>query len=122
MTAEPSQPRALAPRLPPVRAPRGLSAESRTLWRALVSQYSFEPHHLQILERACESLDRLRQAQAAIAKDGAYVRDRFGGLKAHPGVAVERDSQNAFLRAVRELGLDIEAPESPRAPSRWRGT
>jgi hypothetical protein len=66
----------------------------------------------------------MREAQAAIAADGAYVTGRFGP-KAHPGIAVERDSRLAMLRAFRELGLDVEIPssrartEAARA-GRWR--
>lgn len=115
---------ALAPtRLPssaPVpRPPRHLSRESRALWAGIVREFDLERHHLAVLERACEALDRLRQAQAEIAADGITVMDRHGAPKLHPAVNVERDSRIAFLRAVRELGLDLEAPTS-RPPSRWR--
>lgn len=103
-------------RIPP--APRHLSTEAKALWRSIVREFELETHHLSVLERACESLDRLRQAQAAVATDGAYVVGRFGP-KSHPALAIERDSRLAFLRCVRELGLDLEAPAS-RLPTRWR--
>ena len=99
--------------------PRHLSREARAFWRSLVADFELEPHHLAILERACEALDRMRQAQVAIAEDGAYVDGRFG-KKAHPALAVERDSRTAHLRALRELGLDLETPANPRPPTRWR--
>lgn len=101
------------------RAPRHLSREARALWQDVVKEFDLERHHLAVLERACESLDRLRQAQAEIAADGITVTDRYGSPKAHPAIAIERDSRIAFLRAVRELGLDLEAPAS-RPPSRWQ--
>lgn len=104
--------------------PKHLKAESRRLWRRVVAAFHLEPHHETVLSTACEALDRLREAQAAIDRDGAYVEGRFG-LKAHPAIAVERDSRLAMLRALRELGLDVEVPssrartEAARA-ERWR--
>ncbi|MGD0247848.1 MAG: P27 family phage terminase small subunit [Candidatus Limnocylindrales bacterium] len=99
-------------------APAHLSLESRRLWRETVRTYDLEARHEKILMVALEALDRMREAQAAVKADGAYVVGRFG-MKSHPGLAVERDSRLAFLRAVRELGLDLEAPAS-RLPTPWR--
>jgi phage terminase small subunit len=99
-------------------APRHLSPESRRLWRETVRTYDLEARHETILMVALEALDRMREAQAAVAKDGAYIEGRFG-MKSHPGLAVERDSRLAFLRATRELGLDLETPAS-RPPTVWR--
>ena len=45
-----------------------------------------------------------------MAKDGAYVTDRYGQLRAHPGVAVERDSKTLAARLFRELALDPRPP------------
>lgn len=98
--------------------PRHLSPESRRLWRETTRVYQLEARHLAILVCALEAFDRMREAQAAVKADGAYVEGRFG-MKAHPGLAVERDSRLAFLRAQRELGLDLEVPAS-RPPSAWR--
>lgn len=99
-------------------APTHLSPESRRLWRQTVRVYALEPRHETTLMLALESLDRMREAQAAVRAGGAYVEGRFG-MKSHPGLAVERDSRLAFMRAIRELGLDLEVPSS-RPPSPWR--
>ena len=106
-------------------APRHLSAESKRLWRETTRVYQLEPRHEAILLCALEAFDRMRQAQAAVTRDGPYTEGRFG-MKAHPALAVERDSRLAFLRSQRELGLDLEAPvcrywpDFARAPRWWR--
>jgi phage terminase small subunit len=99
-------------------APGHLSLESRRLWRETTRVYSMEARHRTILMVALEALDRMREAQAAVKADGAYVSGRFG-MKSHPGLAVERDSRLAFLRAQRELGLDLESTPASRPPSPW---
>ncbi len=104
-------------RLPP--APAHLTADGRHLWREVVAAYVLEPHHLAILAAACEAVDRQSEARARIAADGPYIEGRYG-MRAHPAIAVERDSRLALLRAVRELGLDLETPPTSRPPTRWR--
>jgi P27 family predicted phage terminase small subunit len=98
--------------------PRHLSPAARKFWRSVLAAYELEVHHLAILAAACEAMDRMAEARAAIEADGAYIDGRFG-KKAHPALAIERDSRTAMLRAIRELGLDLEAPASSRPPSRW---
>ena len=104
------------PRLPA--PPRHLSASSRRLWASVVAGYDLEPRHIAVLTVAMEARDRMLEAQAAIRVDGAYIAG-LHGPRSHPGIAVERDSRTAMLRAIRELGLDLEVAAAPRTPSRW---
>jgi hypothetical protein len=51
-----------------------------------------------------------------LSRDGLTVTGREGGIRAHPSIAVERDSRLAFARLVRELDLDTEVPSSGHRP------
>jgi P27 family predicted phage terminase small subunit len=99
--------------LPP--APAHLRTETQAWWTKIVDEYDLPPHALRILETACDAFDRMLQAREALAKDGPVFTNRFGEPRTHPSVAIERDSRLAFIRATRELNLDL-ADDAPRAP------
>jgi P27 family predicted phage terminase small subunit len=91
------------------KAPRSLSREGKKIWKDLQAEYQItDPGGLLILKTGLEALDRLREAQAVIAKEGPQVQDRFGQWKAHPLLTVERDSRAAMLAALKALNLDLE--------------
>jgi P27 family predicted phage terminase small subunit len=92
--------------------PSHLSKSVKVWWRTVVSDYQLEPHHLRLLQAACEAWDRLQQARELLLKDGLVVEGREGGIRPHPAVAIERDSRVGFARLVRELDLDVEPPAS----------
>jgi hypothetical protein len=48
----------------------------------------------------------MQQPRETIKRDAPYLRDRFGQLKAHPAVGVERDARTGFSHALRDLDLD----------------
>ncbi len=85
--------------------PLHLSGEMRQFWARVVDEYELESDALLILRTACESWDRAQQARKAIQADGLILNGRR-----HPGVDIEAASQNLFLRAMRQLGLDIVGP------------
>ena len=81
-----------------------------------------ESHHIRTLTLACEAWDRCAEARAILDRDGLTYADRWGAPRARPEVAVERDSRIAFARLLRELALDVAAPdESYRPPPITRG-
>lgn len=97
------------------RAPQRLSPEARKLWRTLAGEYGIADEAGQvILTTALEAFDRMRAAQLRIEQDGTVTTDRFGQLKAHPLLTVERDSRSQFLAALKQLNLDVE-PLADRA-------
>ena len=98
----------------PPKPPKTLSREAAALWRRLISEYGItDEGGLLLLGTAMEAFTRMREAQAALAKDGLVIRDSFGQIKAHPICVVERDSRAQMLAALKALNLDLE-PINPR--------
>ena len=98
------------------RAPKHLRLATRRWWESVLADFDLEDHHVRLLTRAAEAWDRGEQAREAIAEHGLTFTDRFGSPRARPEVAVERDSRIGFARLLRELALDVDSPEAPRAP------
>ena len=85
--------------------PGHLSAAMKKFWRRVEREYELDPDALLILRTACEAWDRAQQARHAIDLDGLIINGRR-----HAAVDVEAQSQSLFLRAMRQLGLDVVAP------------
>jgi P27 family predicted phage terminase small subunit len=89
--------------------PKHLSREARGYWGKLAQEYGIDDDAgMLVLTTAFEAHDRMREAQARIAKDGTTVVDRFGQIKGHPLLPTERDARAQFLAALRQLNLDVE--------------
>lgn len=99
------------------KAPTHLRAATRGWYESVLGDYDLEPHDQRLLQAACEAWDRLQEAREVLRKEGTYVEGRYGP-RAHPAVAVERDSRVAFARLLRELDLNGEPGPDPRLPRR----
>ena len=93
-----------------------LTRASEAWFRQIERDYDLESHHLRILLVAAEMWDRSASARDAIAEHGTMVLDRYNCWKANPACEVERSSKTLFLKAIRELGLDIEEPDEATRP------
>ena len=102
--------------LPP--PPGHLSAAMQTWWNAVVRDYDLDPHHLHLLEAACDAWDRMVQAREVLRTEGLTVTTK-SGKKRHPAADIERDSRLAFARLLRELDLDAPSPR-PEPDGGWR--
>jgi len=69
-----------------------------------------------LLEAALRAMDRRDAALVLVAKDGLVIHDGKGRPRAHPALAIAKDSELVLLRAWRQLGLDVEAPGRPGRP------
>lgn len=120
MTSNPPEPTRSplrAVELPP--PPDYLRDDGRRLWSEVVEAYLLDSHQVEILALAAGALDRQVEARQIVDRDGPCVEDRFGQVRTHPMVAVERDCRLAVARLVRELAL--EAPPSGARPPRAGG-
>ena len=100
-----------------MKAPQHLTPGTRAWFSSVTSTYVLEEHHLRLLQLAAEAWDRCQQAREAITRDGLIMLTTG---KAHPAVAIERDSRLAFARLIRELDLDAEPPASWSRPPALR--
>ena len=98
-----------------ITTPNHLEPATARWFIGVLETYDLEAHHVRLLQAAAECWDRLQQARALLAEEGITIEGRFGP-KAHPAVAIERDSRLAFARLLRELDLDGEPGPDPRPP------
>lgn len=99
-----------------LKAPKHLTEASRIWYGGIVSEYALEDHHLRLLELAAEAWDRGQEARETILAEGAYFQNKAGEPRAHPAIAVERDSRIAYARLIRELDLDGAPEPDTRLP------
>jgi P27 family predicted phage terminase small subunit len=92
-----------------MKAPRTLSTEASKWWKKLTEDYDIvDEAGFLLLQTGLEAFDRMRGAQDVIRREGLQVADRFGQMKAHPLLTVERDSRAQMLMALKALNLDLE--------------
>jgi hypothetical protein len=76
-----------------------------------------EPAAVLLLTRAAECVDRLTEAQAAIAEHGAVARYE-GRPVANPATKLEKEARDGFLAAMRQLARVVDIGEPRRGPGR----
>lgn len=110
------------------KAPAGLGACGRALWRDVTSQYTLRADEQRLLESACRATDLIEQME--IEREGAVTAEgSMGQLVVHPLVTEIRaqHAQRAALLAKLKLpdmgGGVAEIPRSTQAreaaKSRW---
>lgn len=92
-----------------IKTPKHLKADGKRLFDQIVTDFCVEdPAGIALLTTACECLDRMKDAQKVIGKHGVTILDRYGGLRVNPACLIEKDSRSGFLRALKDLNLDVE--------------
>lgn len=85
------------------------SEAARKLYESTIDAFELDAHHIETLKLACDCIDRIETARAALARDGDIIKDRYGCPKAHPAARMLEQNKIVYSRLLRELKLD----ESP---------
>lgn len=88
--------------------PITLTGERLKLWNDVLARFTLEPASENILRNACESLERAAQAAEQVCNEGATFRDRFGAVRAHPAVGIEKDFRGLAARQLEKLAARME--------------
>lgn len=92
-------PRSLSMSIAP---PACLSAKSKRIWSSITGEFSLTSENLSILQLALEHLDLADIGRKQLRKDGLTVDG-----KKNPVIDSVKLSDGFYLRALRQLGLDI---------------
>lgn len=90
-------------KIPP--APTRTGPSGRKLWRGVLAEWELEPHEVSLLAEAVRTVDTLDELQAAVDRDGAVVKDRFGADRAHPALVEARQLRVTYARLLAALRL-----------------
>lgn len=90
------------------KAPAHLRRATAAWWQRVVKEHALAESDQRLLSLAGEAWDRAQGARETLEKTGLYYQDRFDSPRAHPAVAVERDSHIAFGRLLRQLALGAD--------------
>lgn len=97
------------------RAPAGLDAAGRKLWRSVASEYEMTEHEAAQLEEACRVRDRIAQLRALVDAEGLMLASSQGS-RLHPAIAETRQQQLALARLLATLGVPgLDEDELPAA-------
>jgi phage terminase small subunit len=95
--------------------PPHLSKKAQQFFKNFVSEFEIDESSLEVLTRICESSDRADQAAEGLKKHGSLTTlDRFGCVKAHPLVAIERQARAAIVDGLKALGAFKEQKAADR--------
>ena len=98
--------------------PSHLSKPSQGWLRELLADFpDATATERRLLVMAAEAWDRAARARRLLDREGLVVSSSQGP-KAHPAVAVARDSMTLFSRLVAQLGLDDVEEPGPRIDRR----
>ena len=98
--------------------PPHLSPEAADWWRQTVAAYELEPHHLKILEAACDAWDRLVEARAEVLRDGPTIEGEAPSRRKRAPLTSTRSPCASGLTAAAPTKMAAVAHEAERVIDR----
>lgn len=99
------------------RAPAGLAARGRRLWRAVAADFDLELDERELLTEACRSLDTCERLEEALRGAPLTTKGSRGQVVAHPLAAELRSERLLVARLLAQL----ELPDDDGEGSDWDG-
>lgn len=87
------------------KAPNYFSQKARKLWASINAEYDLEDEAAELLRVALENLDLADKARELLRTEGLVVNN-----KKHPASDSVKLHDGMFMRALRQLGLDVVQP------------
>lgn len=87
------------------RAPKGLQAPGKALWKAITTDWDLDDREVEILNLACRQADALDELEARVRCDGITVPGAAGQTRIHPAVIEARQARVAMARLLGQLSL-----------------
>ena len=96
----------MKPKTPEIsKAPSHFSEKARQLWKSIHAEYELAGESAELLRVALENLDLADKARALLRTEGLVVDG-----KKHPASDAVKLHDGMFMRALRQLGLDVVQP------------
>lgn len=92
---------------------------SRDFFNKICNDFTLEDHNKKILILACETLDKIEEAQRRLKKEGSYYISRFGEPRSHPALKEVKDNKALFLKLIKQLELDFEESNGVGRPPEY---
>jgi phage terminase small subunit len=98
--------------------PRPLGEFGRNLWDRVQAEYRIEDTGgMEILCQACQALDLAESLAETVRQEGQTIETRFT-KRVHPAIREELQARAFVVRALKELGLNVEAVKPSGRPPR----
>lgn len=112
-----------------IRAPAGLGAAGRRLWRSVTPEYDLFPAELALLEQACRTVDTIALMDAELAVTGVMTEGAMGQPRPNGLLSQLVEHRKVLNQLLVSLALPMPGEEygairSPQqhaaAQARWR--
>jgi P27 family predicted phage terminase small subunit len=92
---------------PPPPPPEHLGKPEQKIWATVFGDFNMTQTAHAVLITALEAHQRARECREIIKREGMTITGRDKQAKVHPLLAVERDARQAWLSAIKTLGLEL---------------